>query len=528
MEQLKDLFLAGAGLLSAVFSAPASATGNQPTVKESRPNILFILSDDHTAQAWGIYGGVLADYVKNENIRRLAAEGCVLDNCFCTNSISVPSRAAIMTGAYSHRNGVYTLSDALDPQADNIAKQMQQGGYQTALIGKWHLKTQPMGFDYFSVFHDQGDYIDPVFKTADGWVDDNKGRSGKKEKGFSTDLVTEKTIRWIRERDKEKPFMMCCHFKATHEPWDFPERMKHLYYDVVFPEPANLMEFDREASGRTFDGQQLENMAVRWETASKNPDKWWCKYPELPFSREGMDKETARRETYQKLIRDYLRCGATIDDNIGRLLRFLDEEGLAENTIVVYVSDQGYFLGEHGMFDKRMMYEEPLRMPFVIRYPKEIPAGTRNHDIILNVDFASLLADYAGVDAPDKSQGRSFRDNLKGQAPADWRQTMYYRYWTHHGIRPAHMGIRNHRYKLMFLYADRLNATGSEKTPGTPSWEFYDLLADPKEDHNLYGAPGYEEVIDEMKREMIRQRRALGDTDSETPRMKEIMDKYYW
>ena len=241
-----------------------------------------------------------------------------------------------------------------------------------------------------------------------------------------------------------------------------------------------------------------------------------------------MEKEAARKKIYQKLIRDYLRCGATIDDNIGRLLRFLDEDGLAENTIVVYVSDQGYFLGEHGMFDKRMMYEEPLRMPFVIRYPKEIPASTRNHDIILNVDFAALLADYAGVNVPENSQGRSFRNNLKGQPPVDWRQTMYYRYWTHHGIRPAHMGIRNHRYKLMFLYADRLNATGSEKTPGTPSWEFYDLMTDPKENHNLYGTPGYEEVIDEMKREMVRQRRELGDTDQETPRMKEIMDKYYW
>lgn len=499
------------------------------TVQEDeRPNILFILSDDHTSQAWGIYGGVLADYVKNENIRRLASEGCVLDNCFCTNSISVPSRAAIITGAYSQQNGVYTLDDALDPQMDNIAKQMQAGGYQTALFGKWHLKTRPTGFDKFNVFHDQGEYVNPIFKTDSNWVDDTEGKHGVEMKGFSTDLVTDQTIDWIKNRDKTRPFMMCCHFKATHEPWDFPERMKHLYDDVEFPEPASMMEFDTEKSGRAFTGQQLENMAWRWETASKDPDKWWCRYPELPFSTKGMDRVAARKHIYQKLIRDYLRCGATIDDNIGRLLKMLDEEGLAENTIVVYVSDQGYFLGEHGFFDKRMMYEEPLRMPFVIRYPKEIPAGTRNKDIILNIDFASLLADYGKVKTPALSQGRSFRSNLRGETPDDWRKEMYYRYWTHHDIRPAHMGIRNERYKLMFLYGDPLNMTGSSQDVTTPKWEFHDLQNDPHEDKNSYDDPQYAEVIKEMKQEMLKLREAYKDTDADSPKMKKIMDTYYW
>ena len=322
--------------------------------------------------------------------------------------------------------------------------------------------------------------------------------------------------------------MMCCHFKATHEPWDFPERMKHLYDDVVFPEPESMMEFGPETSGRAFQGQQLENMGWRWETASKDPAAWWCQYPELPFSTKGMDKVAARKKIYQKMIKDYLRCGATIDDNIGRLLKMLDEEGLAKNTIIVYVSDQGYFLGEHGMFDKRMMYEEPLHMPFVIRYLKEIPAGTRNKDIILNVDFAATLADYAGIKAPEKSQGESFRQNLKGETPADWRKEMYYRYWTHHSIRPAHMGIRNERYKLMFLYGDRLNATGSEETPTTPAWEFHDLQVDPKEDKNMYNEPQYQDIIKEMKQELLTLRQEVGDTDADTPRMKEIMDQYYW
>lgn len=515
-----------AGLL--ICCLPTNGTARNNTDKADRPNILFILSDDHTAQAWGVYGGILAPYVKNENIRRLAEEGCVLDNCFCTNSISVPSRAAILTGAYSHQNGVYTLSDQLDPARDNIAKQLQKGGYQTALIGKWHLKTKPSGFDYFSVFHDQGEYVNPLFKTAENWVDDTDGKSGVEEIGFSTDLVTDKTIDWISHRDKEKPFMMFCHFKATHEPWDFPERMKGLYNDVVFPEPENMLEFGPAQSGRTFNGQQLENMGWRWETASKDPEKWWCKYPELPFNTQGLDSLTARKEIYQKLIRDYLRCGATIDDNIGRLLRYLDKEGLAENTIVVYVSDQGYFLGEHGFFDKRMMYEEPLRMPFVIRYPKEIPAGTRNKDLILNVDFAALLADYANTNTPLAAQGESFRTNLQQKTPDDWRNSMYYRYWTHHKIRPAHFGIRNHRYKLMFLYADALNATGSESTPCVPSWEFYDLLTDPQENKNAYHSPEYQQIISEMKRELLQLRTDLKDTDDANPKMEQIMKQYYW
>ena len=240
------------------------------------------------------------------------------------------------------------------------------------------------------------------------------------------------------------------------------------------------------------------------------------------------DSVANRRAIYQKLVRDYLRCGATIDDNIGRLLDALDREGLAENTVVIYVSDQGYFLGEHGFFDKRIMYEEPLRMPFVIRYPKEIPAGTRNGDIVLNVDFASLLADYAGASAPAGAQGRSFRANLRGETPADWRRSMYYRYWTQHEIRPAHMGVRDDRYKLIFFYGDRAGMTGSDDIATPPSWEFYDLLADPHEDHNVYNSPAYAGEIEKMKRELLKLRREVGDTDAATPRMQEILDEYYW
>ena len=505
-----------------------TAATKQPAKVAQKPNILFILSDDHTSQAWGVYGGVLGEYVQNENIKRLAQEGCVLDNSFCTNSISVPSRAAIMTGRYSHRNGVYTLSDALTPAMPNIAKSLQAGGYQTAVIGKWHLKQEPTGFDHYSVFHDQGDYVDPVFKTAKDWVDDDKGRSGTRQKGFSSDLVADQVMDWIEHRDGDKPFMMMCHFKATHEPWDYPARFNNLYDDVTFPEPANLLDFDQTVSGRTFAGQQLENMGWRWEQASKDPAKWWCKYPGLPFTTQGMDSIAARKAIYQKMIKDYLRCGAAIDDNIGRLLKMLDEQGLAENTIVVYVSDQGYFLGEHGFFDKRMMYEESLRMPFVIRYPQEIPAGTRNKDLIANVDFAPLLADYAGINPPEGAQGVSFRKNLQGKTPKDWRKHTYYRYWTQHAARPAHLGIRGERYKLMFFYGDPLDTKGSEAKAITPAWEFFDLQEDPYEDKNQYNNPKYAKVIKRMKKELLKQRQEVGDTDANSPRMQEILKTYYW
>lgn len=495
---------------------------------DSRPNILFILSDDHTSQSWGIYDGILAPYVKNENIKRLAEEGCRMDNVFCTNSISVPSRATILTGQYSHMNGVKTLCGALMPEQDNIAKKLHSAGYQTAIVGKWHLKKEPTGFDFYSVFHDQGDYVNPEFKTADNWIDADKGRSGKREEGFSTDLVTDKVINWIEERDEDRPFMMMCHFKATHEPWDFPERNRHIYDGVVFPEPENMMDFGGVEAGRTVAGQQLENLGWRWQQAGANPDKWWCVYPELPFDTDGMDSVQIRKAIYQKLVRDHLRCGATIDDNIGRLLEYLDKEGLAENTIVVYVADQGYYLGEHGYFDKRIMYEEALRMPFVIRYPKEIPAGSTNDDIVLNTDFASLIADYASTAEPDGAQGRSFRDNLKGDSPKDWRDGMYYRYWTQEKIRPAHFGYRGERYKLIFFYGDKLDSGCSQDYVSTPTWEFYDLKKDPDENTNQYNNKKYARIIKEMKEKMLAEREVVGDTDVDSKRMQEILAEYYW
>ena len=492
---------------------------------EQRPNILFILSDDHTSQAWGIYGGVLADYVKNENIKRLASEGVVLDNCFCTNSISAPSRASILTGLYSHRNGLYTLNDSLDTSIPTLATTLQQAGYHTGLVGKWHIQSQPQGFDYYSVFYDQGEYRDPVFiDSKDPWPGNR--RFGEKILGFSTDLVAEKAIKWMKEQDKDTPFLMCCHFKATHEPYDFPIRMEHLYDGVTFPEPENLLDWGPETNGRSFIGQPLEELARRWKIASQDPDKWWCRYPELPFSIDGLQKTTARRAAYQKFMRDYLRCGATVDDNIGKLLKALDEMGIADNTIVVYVSDQGYFLGEHGFFDKRMFYEESARMPFVIRYPKKIPAGKRLKDLVQNIDFAPTLAEFAGVEMKDV-QGRSFAENLMGNTPKDWRKEIYYRYWTNHAIRPAHFGIRSDRYKLIFYYGQNLDMMDTQDFSFTPCWDFYDLQKDPKENHNAYNDKEYAPIIKKMKEDLLRLRKEVGDTDEKYPEMQKILKEYY-
>nr|WP_299175390.1 sulfatase [uncultured Allomuricauda sp.] len=494
--------------------------------EEERPNILFILSDDHTSQSWGIYGGHFKDYVKNQNIQRLANEGVVLDNAFCTNSICSPSRAAILTGQYSHLNQVYTLRESLPEGHPNIAKSLGSSGYQTAIIGKWHLDKQPEGFDYFKVLPGQGRYWNPVFKVKEDWQDGYiKEGEGIVHQGFSTDVITYLTIEHLKKRQQDQPFMMVCSFKATHEPFEYPERYNDYLNDVKLPEPASLYDFGKETTGRSFKGQKLEKLGARWDNATKNPDKFWTSYPGLPYPLDGLDSIQKRSMIFQKLAKDFIRCGAAIDDNIGKLLDYLDEEGIADNTIVIYTADQGYFLGEHGFFDKRLIYEESLRMPFVIRYPKETMKGKRLDDIILNIDFAALLADYAGLPSQDYIQGKSFRENLKGNTAEDWREQMYYRYWLHSPDRPAHFGIRNKRYKLALFYGQGLNMYGSDSITTRPAWEFYDLKEDPKELRNAINDSKYAEIISKMKTELKRQRDQFKDTDESYPEMKTILDE---
>ncbi len=492
-----------------------------------KPNILFILSDDHTSQAWGIYGGELEAYVQNQNIKRLAAEGTVLNNAFCTNSICTPSRGSILTGQYSHINQVYTLSEPLPKGHPNIAKTLSKNGYQTAIIGKWHLVGQPEGFDYFNVLPGQGRYWNPILKTKENWADGYDASAGKEYKGFSTDVITDLTIQHLEKRDTNKPFLMFCNFKATHEPFDYPDRFQDLYTDIEIPEPESLFDFSPETTGRTFIGQKLEKLGQRWDNATKDPENWWTTYPGLPYPLDGLDSIQERKKIHQKLVKDFMRCGAAIDDNIGKLLDYLEAEGIADNTIVVYTADQGYFLGEHGFFDKRMIYEESLRMPFVIRYPKKIKGGGRIDDIILNIDFPALLADYAGVEKPEYMQGRSFRENLEGETPDDWRKQVYYRYWLHHPERPAHFGIRNERYKLAFFYGQPLGKKGTNKEITPPAWEFFDLKEDPKELHNAILDLKYVGVIKEMKNTILKERKNYGDLDEGSEVMQEMLKKEF-
>ncbi|MDX1637183.1 MAG: sulfatase [Balneolaceae bacterium] len=476
---------------------------------QSPPNILFIMSDDHTAQAWGTYGSVLDSVVHAPHIAQLHEEGIQLMNAFATNSICAPSRAAILTGQYSHKNGVYTLVDTLDPALPTLPEMLRQAGYQTGLVGKWHLKSRPAGFDYYNVLPGQGRYFDPVLRDSSNWPE------GRSYEGFSADVIAEQSLQWLRQREEDTPFMLMTHFKATHEPFNYPPRFDTLYQDVTMPEPSHLYNYYPEQSTRTFEGQVLEILGGRFE---QNPGR----YSAESFSLDGLDRRQARSKIYQKFVKDFLRSGAAIDQNIGRLLEYLDRQGLAENTMVIYTSDQGYFMGEHGLFDKRIMYEQSARMPVVIRWPGQVPAGATNRDLILNTDFAPTLLDVAGLPVPPSMQGRSFRAILSGQTPDDWREAFYYRYWMHQQHRPAHMGIRTERYKLIWFYGQPLRDVYGEP-PTKPTWEFYDLERDPKEINNAYDDSRYREVIQRMKRQLLEHKDSLNDNDTGYPVMQPLL-----
>jgi len=488
MHRRQFLKLAGATAAAAVLQLKCGP--------RKPPNILFIMSDDHTHQAFGCYGSRLSEYAPTANIDRLAQEGALLKNCFCTNSICVPSRATILTGQYSHMNGAKRLSDHLDPETDNAAKHLQAAGYQTAVIGKWHLKKQPAGFDYYNVLRGQGRYNDPVlYETGADWE-----KGGVVYNGHSSDVIADQALKWLRSRDNsEQPFCLMCHFKSVHAPFYWPERHESLYENQQLPEPEDL-HWPESPKNKVFQGWPLKIMTERYLT---NPDF----YPPPKLDVHGLSPKETRKKTYQKFIKDYLRTVAAINDNVGRLLDYLEESGQQKETVVIYTADQGYFLGEHNLFDKRFMLEESLRMPFLIRYPREIKKGTVVDDIILNTDFAELFLDYANAEPPASMQGRSFRQNLRGRTSDDWRDSMYYHYWTHQDRRPSHYGIRTKRYKLIYYYgAIRMGHAPEE------CWEFYDLKTDPHERINQYEKPEYQSVIADLKLQLQSLRRELNDT----------------
>ncbi len=440
-----------------------------------RPNIVLFFSDDHAAQAIGAYGSEVG---RTPNIDRLAREGAVFENCFCVNSICVPSRACVLTGRYSHANGVRTNGDALPEGSVTFPRLLREAGYATAIIGKWHLKTDPEGFDHWCVLPGQGAYFDPA-------MIENGAR--QKCPGYVSEVITEKALAWLKSRDRGRPFCLLVHHKAPHANWEVGPGEAAMFEGETIPEPESLHE---DLAGRS--------EAVRSHRLFVGRPQW-----ELHFEKRfgpipaDVTEEKVRGWVYQRYIKDYLRCAASVDTGVGRVLDLLDGEGLAGNTVVVYSSDQGFFLGEHGLYDKRLMYEESIRMPLIMRWPGVVAAGARISAMALNVDFAPTLIDVAGALAPAEMHGRSLVPLMRGNPAKGWRQSFYYRFYEEaYGLGPIE-GVRTMAHKLIrYGFADR----GSE---------LFDLRADPDEMRNLIGDPASGAIARQLSAELARLRGQL-------------------
>jgi arylsulfatase A-like enzyme len=473
-----------------------------PAAAADRPNIIFIMSDDHAAHAISAYGSRVNT---TPNIDRIAREGIRLDNVFVTNSICTPSRAAILTGQYSHRNGV-PVFNRFDSSRQTVARLLQAGGYYTGMIGKWHLGSNPVGFDRWEILPGQGAYTDPVFYTATG----ETTYTGR----YVTDVISDLAIDFLRTRPAGRPFFLMVHHKAPHRPWVPDEAHRKQFEGRWIPEPPTLWDTYvtrtdalRENRQRVFADLTRRDLKLLPPAglAGAALQSWLAAKPDEVTVNVGgktvmLTGEALSRWKYQRYLQDYLATVQSVDDSVGRLLDVLDTAGLARHTIVIYTSDQGFFLGDHGLYDKRFMYEESLRMPFLARWPAGIKGGTVSRAMALNVDFAPTFLEAAGLAVPSDMQGRSLI--LKGQSPPGWRQSMYYRYYHDpgdHNTR-AHYGVRSMTHKLISFWK-------------SGQWELFDLVNDPQELHNLYGQPGQEQVTAGLKAEMLRLKLALGDDD---------------
>jgi arylsulfatase A-like enzyme len=504
-QQTRREFLKKLGILTGSIPALAVLPGCESFAKTagttaSRPNILFIMTDDHASHALSCYAGKIN---KTPNLDRIAKEGMLFKNCFCTNSICAPSRAVILTGKYSHINGVIDNRKKFDPTQQTFPMLLQKAGYETAMIGKWHLKTDPTGFDYWNVLPGQGTYYNPAMIEMG---------ERKKHTGYTTDIITDHALNWLKQRSSQKPFCLMYHHKAPHRRWEPGPQYLTMYDDVTIPEPDNLFD-DYANRGRA---AKEQDMSIE-ETMNKRDLKlvppnnltphqlklWNAAYEPKndAFRRANLSGKDLVRWKYQRYIKDYLRCIASVDDNVGRVLDCLDQTGLAKNTVVVYTSDQGFYLGDHGWFDKRFMYEESLRMPLLVRYPQEIKPGSVSSDIVLNLDFAQTFLDFAGLPAPPDMQGRSMRPILRGKTPRRWRTSMYYHYYEYPAVHSVkrHYGIRTERYKLIHFYHD------------IDQWELYDLKNDPDEMNNIYDEPENAVLIKKLKAELKMLRKKYKD-----------------
>jgi arylsulfatase A-like enzyme len=469
-----------------------------------RPNIIFIMTDDHAAHAIGAYGSRVN---QTPHLDRLAREGALLSSVFATNSICTPSRAAILTGQYSHLNGV-TMFNRFDSSRMTVARLLQQGGYYTGIVGKWHLGSDPVGFDRWEILPGQGTYLDPVFYTATG----EKTYTGR----YATDVITDLALEFVEKRPSDKPFFLMMHHKAPHRPWQPTDSHAAHFAGKRIPEPVTLWDSYATRTDALHENEQrvaadLTNRDLKLpppqDLAGAELAKWLQIKPQsVVILRDGrsvtLTGEALVRWKYQRYMQDYLATVQSVDDSVGRVLAFLDKAGLAQNTLVVYTSDQGFFLGDHGLFDKRFMYEESIRMPFLVRWPKVIRPGTRSAALALNIDFAPTFLEAARLPAAPDMQGRSLLPVLRGGAPSDWRTAMYYRYYHDpgdHNTR-AHYGLRTRTHKLIYFWKK-------------DQWELFDLVNDPYELHNLYGEPGQDALTATLKQELTRLKRELRDDD---------------
>lgn len=529
-----------------------------------RPNIVYIMCDDHAFQCISAYGSPISKLAPTPNIDRIAERGMRFDRAFVENSLSTPSRACLMTGLYSNQNGQRQLGEGIDTTRTFFTEQLQQAGYQTAVVGKWHMGCDPKGFDYYHIYNDQGQYYNPQYRGTD--------TDGKYivEEGYSTDLTTDHALRFIEHRDTNKPFCLLLHHKAPHRNWLANTKYFGMYDNVTFPMPETFYD-DYETRGSAVRTQKMSvTKDMRWEQDFKvpemldtaNADSWdsylslmnevnrmnpeqriaWGKYY-FPRNRRLLEARLTGKELdewkYQNYIRDYMSVIKSVDESVGRVLDYLDSHGLTDNTIIVYTSDQGFYMGEHGWFDKRFMYEESLRTPLLIAYPGHIQPGTVCNKLVQNIDYAPTFLDLAGISKPKELPGRSLTPLFKaGDKVKVWRSSIYYHYYdypTYHMVR-KHDGVRTDRYKLIHFYgAGGLDAVKENKyqhQPGTREHgcmtyltslgyfepkdsavnynELYDLQADPHELNNLYGKPGYEKITKQLQKQLTDYRKSIG------------------
>jgi arylsulfatase A-like enzyme len=482
----------------------------------SKPNIVFIFTDDHSLQTIGAYNARLSAFCRKQgvtpNIDRLAARGGLFVNSFCGNSLCSPSRAAILSGLHSHVNGVRTLSQPIREGVWTFPSALRDAGYQTAVIGKWHLAKTPTGTDYWRLLDGQGTYWHPEFSGPDG---------KEKRNGYATDIITDMSLDWLRQRDTTKPFMVMIQHKAPHRNWMPPPRYYSWLGKVTVPEPDTLFD---DYSGRMSPAhnQKMEidrTMVMKDDLKVLEPGKWVLEFNRMSeseraewtavfgprneaFFKAQLTGRELTRWKYQEYMKDYLRCIKAVDDGVGRVVEYLKEAGLEQNTVVIYASDQGFFNGEHGWFDKRWIYEESIHMPFIIRWPGVVKPGKRFTPFIQNIDYAPTFVEMAGGRIPDGLHGRSFVPILRGEKPADWRKSVYYHYYDFKGAHNVanHYGVRTERYTLAHYYE-------------TDEWELFDNKKDPKQLRSVYDEPGYAKTLQTVKGELNGLRARFQDTD---------------